>query len=1266
MKRYILGIILAVTLVLSYISPFTSTGAQASNIIIEPNPYLGHYAPGDKINELSTETSTTVWRGGARYTTDVSLAPINYKDNYSDPNEAWKPVDLTIVNGHMDKAPYILDIDTATKTVRIQDKKTGAVTTIGMESVGITDVSSKGTAVTSGSTVTWSNISTDVDIKIMAENSAVRFQRIIKSSKASTKAAFTIDQSGADSIKVLYKAQDMQSRLGAGVPLTTSLKDGILTEDIDTTKSGAITYPLTIDPTLDVQLTASARDGEYNVGTGAWGNSYNNLTIGRDSADTSRLFDSYVRFTNITGIASTATISTSYVTFRASAEAGQTGTTFYYKIYAEASDNATEVTSGANYAAKTWTTGTAQQTYAAWTANNDYQMASANTPIQEVINRSGWSSVSSSILLTFKNDSSSANAARKPYSYDGSATYCAKLHIEYTNPAPSVTTIAASSITTTTAKVSGNITALNGFNVNKIGAQYGTNSTTYGSWDNVTISITSAPYAWTDNLTSLAPGTKYYHRAFADNTTTSFGSQLNFTTLLDTPTNVNATDGTDTAQVVVTWTKVTGATGYIVYRDDTNASGTLGDVATYNDTGAAAPTITAGTASAADNVSSAYVTLSIAGESTSVGASYNYKVKAVTTDAASDNSTANSGYRGVGALTYQWYVSAADSDASFSTISGGTTDPYNYTGAPAYPTGRYYYCHLTATGASAVDTNHDRGFLSSFVAATIATGACTGFTSSQAVLNGTVTSIGDAAITIYGFDYGLTASYGSSVTRTASVAGGASFWIAPTDLLPATKYHFRAKAFNGAWGYGTDGTFSTVGSPVLYETLSTGYDSDSDNITGNTWGYMQFTAGTLSHTATSLQVYIKRVGTPGTCTIALYHASGGTPTGNVLATTTFNGDAISTSYNSYSFNITETAIQASQQYAIVLIADNGTASSYLKWGIDAGGSLANAVYGTSADGGLTYTAGTPKDALFSIWGNAALSVEGAHVFTGYREDNDWLIVADTRNFYSPYYPDYDPSTLFQLQLINGSTVVASAQAKAWQRQPLAIYLNSTTAGSLTWGGTYKLRLALIGSTTVIGEYSLVTADWQSGSMAYLDSYVRNLASVYQAYYTTLTGATVTYLVSGVSGDSLNADGAVIFQRGIANIASVRPSLFLYVSPSITIPSAETSTGTGSSRIIMSDRLGPKLYGMLDGLAQGMGMPDAPSLAGGILIALWLLTAVICLGIGGGFGIGGGLIGGSFWLLIGIFIIGGAFFTTMAVISFIAGVIIIWGFTARLF
>lgn len=205
----------------------------------------------------------------------------------------------------------------------------------------------------------------------------------------------------------------------------------------------------------------------------------------------------------------------------------------------------------------------------------------------------------------------------------------------------------------------------------------------------------------------------------------------------DQVTNVQATDGEHTDKVVITWNVASGATGYDIW----TGSGwvDVGNVLTYNHTGAPAPTITHGSVTASDGTSTAHIALSNTGASANNGSSINYKVRAYNDVGDGAESATNAGYRGHGTLTYQWYRSNVDGDSGYGSIGGATASTYNDTAAPA-PTitvgtasasdgtssehvtlsiagesanigaGRYYKCYHTATGATPGYTGVDRGY----------------------------------------------------------------------------------------------------------------------------------------------------------------------------------------------------------------------------------------------------------------------------------------------------------------------------------------------------------------------------------------------------------------------------------------------------------------------------------------------------------------------------------------------------------------------------
>jgi len=261
---------------------------------------------------------------------------------------------------------------------------------------------------------------------------------------------------------------------------------------------------------------------------------------------------------------------------------------------------------------------------------------------------------------------------------------------------------------------------------------------TVTEWQNTL--VTDSEYY--EDIASLDPVTDYVFqtqaREIVGDNEGLWSDSLYFTTCPTAPTNVAATDGDHTDKVVVNWTKSEGATGYKVYGDG-ELLDTLGDVATYDDTNAPAPTITAGSTIASDGSSTAHVSLELSGTSANNGTLRTYKVKAFNDSGDSPDSDTDTGYRGVGGLTYQWQRSSGDADEDYSNIDGATISTYNDTDAPAPTitpgstvatdgdstahvslsldgtstsegTGRYYQCILNADGAAQQISGSNRGY----------------------------------------------------------------------------------------------------------------------------------------------------------------------------------------------------------------------------------------------------------------------------------------------------------------------------------------------------------------------------------------------------------------------------------------------------------------------------------------------------------------------------------------------------------------------------
>ena len=134
---------------------------------------------------------------------------------------------------------------------------------------------------------------------------------------------------------------------------------------------------------------------------------------------------------------------------------------------------------------------------------------------------------------------------------------------------------------------------------------------------------------------------------------------------------------------------------------------------------------------------------------------------------------------------------------------------------------------------------------------TATTGLATGTTTTGATLNGMVNANGQSATVT--FEYGLTTSYGSTVTAAPSpVSGSVDTPVSAviSGLTPNTIYHFRVKAANaGGTTTGSDVDFATDATPppsTPFEAWGTvtvdGVSITTGTIVGRISGLPDFTA----------------------------------------------------------------------------------------------------------------------------------------------------------------------------------------------------------------------------------------------------------------------------------------------------------------------------------------------------------------------------------------------------------------------------------------
>ena len=402
-----------------------------------------------------------------------------------------------------------------------------------------------------------------------------------------------------------------------------------------------------------------------------------------------------------------------------------------------------------------------------------------------------------------------------------------------TAPSPTVITAAATGITTTGATANGTVNA-NGANAT-VTIEYGT-TVAYGNVINATpntvtgTTVTNVSAA----ITGLLSGTLYHYRVKAVSSAgTSTGGDITFTTTVVTaaPTAVTtaATGVTLTGATVNGMVTANNAIATVIFE--------YGTTTAYGSIVAATPaTVSGGTATNVSGVITGLLS----------GTTYHYRVSAVnglgTTNGADMTFTTATPAPPAVVTTFASSITSnsatangtvnANGDVATVQIEYGTTTAYGSTvnATPNQVTGNIvasvaasltgllpstlYHYRVKATSGAGTATGADMTFttLSLTGAPRVLITGATGVSGNGATLNGTVNA--NSATTDVVFEYGLTASYGSTITASPNPVNGSTPTAVSavlTGLLPSRLYHYRIKAINS---FGTifspDATFSTT------------------------------------------------------------------------------------------------------------------------------------------------------------------------------------------------------------------------------------------------------------------------------------------------------------------------------------------------------------------------------------------------------------------------------------------------------------------------
>lgn len=402
-----------------------------------------------------------------------------------------------------------------------------------------------------------------------------------------------------------------------------------------------------------------------------------------------------------------------------------------------------------------------------------------------------------------------------------------------------------------------------------------------------------------------------------------------------------------------------------------------------------------------------------------------------------------------------------------------------------------------------------------------------------------------------------------------------------------------------------------AGTPEVWESYIVNDDANLSSY-GVTWFAQTFTTGTEAHSVTSVRLLLLRVNSPGTITVSIRATAAGVPLAGDLTSGTINGNSITTAAGGswYDIPVTSYGLSASTVYAIVVRANDATATDYTNWRADnSAAAYADGQRFASTNGGATWSATATSDTMFEVWGEHLIAIDSANAFRGYLETNDYLFTAEYHNTYAPYYPSSDVTKYFYIQLRDstGATVIAQTICQAWGNKPASIYISALQGVGLTPGSAYRIYIYSDITGTPAAYYSLTSLDWRGTNLAALDSWTITTAHNLEIYYG------VDFVTFGSARtEQLNEEGGAIFLIGIPGLSTIRPNLFSTVAnkPAYT---AKTFTGAWNALTTWDAQVGPEVAGVFNTMATYAGLSDGRQALAFLLLGIYILCAVFLFG-----------------------------------------------------
>ncbi len=388
--------------------------------------------------------------------------------------------------------------------------------------------------------------------------------------------------------------------------------------------------------------------------------------------------------------------------------------------------------------------------------------------------------------------------------------------------APTVSTLAVSEITYTTATLAGSITSDGGASVTECGFRYST-SPIFGSYETLTCQSVSSNFAY--SLNGLNAGTTYYVKAYATNSIgTAFGEVQSFTTesYLAPAVTTLAASGITVASATLNGTVVSNGGAEITERGFVYSAsplfGTYSTITSNSETDSFSADIYE-LESSTTYYYKAYATNSVG---TTYGEILNFTTLAIgnpsvvtyaATNVTYTSAVINAGVISDGGATITgcgFYWGTSEDNLTEQVTAGIGASNFNISLTDLTDNTTYFYKAYATNSAGTAYGNTLSFTTTEILAPSVETAAATEVTRVSAKLNGEITSDGGTDVTARGFIYSQYSNFTTYETVNTALTSNV-FYVNVESLSPVTTYYFKAFATNSrGTTYGEALQFTTL------------------------------------------------------------------------------------------------------------------------------------------------------------------------------------------------------------------------------------------------------------------------------------------------------------------------------------------------------------------------------------------------------------------------------------------------------------------------